>query len=286
MKILLQHSEGLELFSHILSIYLKEDLSSFKGLELYKKIEEYDSLNRCMGIEKKIFDSTGKKIYEICRKIRNNEPIIISDEDFQNYTRYIGKGLNIGEYLSAWVHNIKQSSFENTKWKIYYYSETSEVQGICRGIVTFHQWQKVEVKSFNAENKATETYSGRCTIFGQGGRFMQIDLKLDPNKERDLHIILYLGSGATNFALGQYHNYDESVYSGTVIMKLMSTKDDDEPDFIDFKTAASLDEFKLYLIDYFRNKRLNYFKVPRNINSEQKIINWLKLKKKNNSKGA
>lgn len=140
---------------------------------------------------------------------------------------------------------------------------------------------RVSIDSYSTHYNQPECYHGNYQFYGSSA-YLTFDLKTESN-EKLLRMEIAIGKNSklVELALGQYHNIDGAIYSGTVIMLPMKDKFKDKfsPAFIPVQEVDQHSEIPKYVWQYLENKHLNRIRVKFDIFSPTKLITWMKEKR-------
>ncbi len=324
-RVHLHHWDAVELFCYLVATYERLDIGIFKDNEvLVDFVGKYSTDPHVYELTEAIFgkkqiiapkaeiDEKGKvkkaneiksisarrkTVYELTKMIRFEEPVVLPEKTFKNYLDFINKEreekINIHKTsLKRWEPSKKMRAFENTQWALYYYDEESDksdgpdiemIGGVTRALLRLKPFGKAEIRGYRTTKKDSEIYNGYYSMYGE--KYMLLEMKLGEYREKDLHILFYIGTGSLTLAIGQFHNVGASIYSGTVILEKFTSKSVPAYEDADAGTFFPSDHIDLpkHISEFFRDKRRNILRVPSNITSISDF--WLWHTKKNASKG-
>lgn len=238
MLVILEDWDGIELICRLISKFESRDLSDFKNnhavisaLEKYKKDNNYKKLAYAVfGGRNDQLPNKPKSIYELVRQISHSIPVVIPKDVFDGITRYIDD-IHFAEKRIKTSRNIqlsqKQRKFENTKWWLYFYDERTFTKGtesisqvgITKSILEFNEFGKVQFVRQKHDEKDFRKYSGLYKTF-RNEEYISIKMKLEPDQERDLRIVLNVGTdNSINLAIGLATNISRTDYTKAVILE-------------------------------------------------------------------
>ncbi len=249
-KVQLESWQAIELFSHLVTKFDGNregfQLSSLSQTAfLSRKLNDYKSKSRAEKLSNEIFgkkqnakglsvDSHPQAVYELARAIRLSEPVIIEELKLQDIEKFINSGIaseaepySVGNvnYISPWLPSKRLDNFSNTNWWLYFRDRKTKhitnkefPEGITRALVILYPFGKAEIRGYSVDNDAPEEYIGGYKLY-RGNEFLQFNMKLKQSNTKDLHILIYIGTGSVSLALGQFHNVGRSIYSGTVMVE-------------------------------------------------------------------
>lgn len=230
-----------------------------------------------------------KTLYELSHEIRFSIPIVKSMDELSLLLIFIGERNNFMEYkpLNMWIPSERLRRFENTRWWLYYFEDyfdpqtQSFQQGITRACVYFKSFAKLEIQDIDAskgEPGRLEKYTGQYSIHGGlKGVHLLLEGNMGVNLARDLHILLHIGDDELRpgeIAIGQFHNVQSSIYSGTVIMEKYSQRGSIKPEF--FKFGDKRIDPVYWRFFYKENK--NRIRSEAGIKSKESLNLWLDKK--------
>ncbi len=245
---------------------------------------------------KKIAEKAGisryypKTLYELSREIRYSIPIVRTIDEISLLLIFIDENPRRIPYrvLEAWSPSDKQRMFEGTRWWLYHYEEyidpfTSKPQpGISRAIVSMKEFAKLTIDNIDAsggEPGRKEKYKGQYSIYkGSKGEYLLLECWLADSHEKDLHILIYIGNDelkSGEIALGQYHNVNNTIYSGTVIMEKVRQQGSLKPAF--FKNRDK--SVPTVYWDFFEDKHKNRIRVKSGIKLKETLKTWIEEKR-------
>jgi len=298
-KYLFSQSEAVELFCRILIKYEKElTQTSFNDLKVLNKyLDQAERVSYCEKINSAIIKFTeekdfgGKVFYELSRNIRYEEVFTASGSTIDVLEKYLADPHYYipRTEIKKWTPSVKKMNYEGTKWAIYAFDELVKIEEnnnlsitpvVNRGLLLFKPFGKVEITSYNIKTQALEKYSGEFHLYGDG-RYFLFDLKTDDAAEKNLKLEFFIGSdNVVSIALGQYHNIDGAIYSGTVII-VNETSNSKEIPIGCYNSAVEEEKILIsdYIWEYFSDKRFNNLRVPGKINTIPELAAWLKSKR-------
>jgi hypothetical protein len=295
--------EAIELFCKIVSKYEGIDIEKFRRndqlvLSLVKYSSDRLSIEFAKTNLQPIAQMVGqdnyypKALYDLSQEIRFSEPVVRSASRLLLLLKYIEEEYTLMQYQplgSLWNPNDKQRMFEDSTWALYYYEEyldssIKKIQtGVTRAIVKLLPFAKLIIKDIDAskgEPGKEEEFKGKYSIYGGSvGQHLLLEGRLGDAQEKNLHILLYIGTGrfeVSEIALGQYHDVGQSIYSGTVIMEKIDPEAKDlVPKF--FKKDDVGVEPVIW--DYFRDKYQNRLRTKIGITRKESLQHWIDSKK-------
>lgn len=179
-----------------------------------------------------------------------------------------------------WVPQPKAGRFVG-RWWLYFYEEINHSPGIVRAVMTLKPFSKAIIDSLKGDSGDKEFYTGKYHMSGTDAKYMRMFLTLD-TKEKDLHMLFYIGSDVPQLALGQYNDMDGAIYSGTAIIQKTEGAGYRSAAFFPFQERSS--KIPDYIWQYFEDKRLNRLRVPSEITDVKKLKSWLDLQQKKRTK--
>ncbi|MCF2501717.1 hypothetical protein [Dyadobacter chenhuakuii] len=310
---LLNHWEAVEIFCEVILKYEKRPPNFFdKNSNLISVLRKYEneSLSQAFAEEvltplinseiNQLRNKHGKMtkypklLYEMNRKIRRKEPVAITVDQLSILLKYVNKekSLNLERYdsLNEWVPSDKVRILEKSRWYLYYYDEFSNNNnisiGVVRALLHFQKFGRITIRNLDTTKSETEqlqVYEGHFDTYGDEEKFILLELKLQKTYEKDLHILLYIGTEKPGLALGQFHNVGKNIYSGTVMIEPCLKQGSDRPGFFDKNLNKK--DIPEYVWKYFENKYLNHTSVPTNITSKESLNRWFSVQEiKNESR--
>lgn len=298
--VLLDHWDAVELFCRIVSKYDSIPMADFQNNNvLMRKLKKYEGVKPSEDVSIKIFglkevtQRSGKEVnvkqvprhpkafYELGRMIRYSHPVVIDEDIFDQFSNFAkSKGYAPREKtLNEWRPSDKQRLLEGSRWWLYFYHQENEkddvnkikaVPGIAKSILRLNTFGKAEVVGY----KGSECYTGKFSIYDREEKFLLLEMNLKGSKQKDLHILFYIGtSKQIDLALGQFHNLGRSIYSGTVMIEPIQTRNKkvEIPEFI---KADKIKELPDYVQSYFKEKKKNILRVPCTITSVSDFREW------------
>jgi hypothetical protein len=310
-KIQIEQWQALEIFSRVIAKAEDDNLSDFfDPTFLSIKLKKYENRISCTDLSLKIFktkkDGKDKVVpkypqgfYEFGRKIRLSEPIILDDGMLEDLMFFINEGvpkdssnfysIEVRNYIFPWFPSKKFFHLQSTIWWLYCYDRSSVdlgngdvlVEGVTRALLKLNPFGKAELKNYSMGTSKIEDYVGNYSMYGKDEKHISLMLKLKKTNEKDLRILLYVGTDEITFALGQYHNIGRSIYSGTCLLERIQEPISDEKLNVRFFTEAiSADKGLIpkYIWSYFKGRNRNYIRTPCTITNIHDFIIWHKKK--------
>ena len=292
----LEQWDAVELFCRVLSKFDKIKLPAFQNNAfLMRQLMIYSSKENCLKVTVSVFGTKANhknvavpkrlnEFYELSRRIRHSIPITLKKEVLEEYLAYLpAKSWSPkADFLEEWKPSDKQRKLEGTEWELYSYHEDHEERkkatGIAMAILHLKRFGKAEIIGY----KPSECYTGYFSIYGKEGKYLHLRMKLKDFGEKDLHMLLYIGTGEFQLALGEYHNVGRSIYSGTVMVTPVNPKVAGKPQPC-FHKEHGLGKLPKYVRDYFKDKKQNMLRVPAKVTSVATFYEWHKKKNKDSS---
>jgi hypothetical protein len=300
--------EAVEIFCKIISKYEDIPLDDFQENNLLiATLTKYEKLSLSTEFSKRCFEPMAKKegstvyypkaLYDLTHNIRYSEPFTPSASLLILLLKYIGESNTLTTFnlLKEWVPNDKQRTFENTVWHLYYYEEYTEfanghcVSGVSRAIVRLLPFGKLQIDNIDVshgEPGNDEQYRGKFSIYGgKKGNYLLLEARMGSAAEKDLHVLVYIGVGELkqgDIALGEYHNVNDSIYSGTAIIEKMGGSASLESQFFRYGDT----QIDALFWQYFTDKRQNRIRVKSGINNKKALQKWMKSKQDVTKKAA
>lgn len=267
-----------------------KDLTDFTLLEEILEASSY--IHYVEAVSTKMFGASNKKLlYELGLKIRNKQPVSLSEYQMNLIKKYLADSKLIirTENVVDFELTEKQKVYQNTEWVVYFYDEIKSVKedivclstGITRALVRLGMFGKVEIDSYSTYYDQPECYHGNYHFYGSSA-YLTFDLRTESN-EKLLRMELAIGKNSklVELALGQYHNIDGAIYSGTVIMLPLKggAREEFSPAFIPAIEASNHPEIPNFVWQYLEEKNLNRIRVKFDIFSSSRLITWMKEKR-------
>lgn len=297
--VMIDHWDAVEIFCNVICKYdKKRKISDFQQNHiLLEELNKYSKGLYPGKVSAKVFGKKTNKIghpalkrpksfYEFGRKIRNGIPITLDKDELEGYLKFIGASISQYsiKYFSEWLPSDKQRRFEGTTWLLYYFHQVHEdkrgqqpesTAGIARAVLHIKPFGKAEIIGF----EDSECYEGVFQLYGKEEKFIKFEMKLKGSKEKDLHLLIYIGTGMVRLALGQFHNLGRAIYSGTIMMEHIN-KMDIEEDHPKFFGIGELNQLPSHVQKYFKDKKQNVLRVPTKLTSVADFEKWHGLKNK------
>lgn len=337
-RVILHHSDATELLCRVVCKY-NSSLDKNDSKRIFKKdvtinslknsfkdyidlIDALSSETKCDEIAKVIFKAHkanahgSKSIYNLSKCVRSKEAFTYGSNVINMLTEYINAKLDKEDKLyipkctpaETWAPDKKTNLYEDTIWNLFYWDErvksqedSTKEQGIVNAYLVLKQFGKAEIYNWNVDKDCQEFYTGYFHFFQKGE---YIILELQTGDEKHLNMEIYLGSeGLVEMALGQWHNINSTIYSGTLMITRMAEKIEDNPFSPFFISQSELEKTKnakknksesdleksldekdgvarelpSYVINYFKDKRLNSLRVKA-INKVNTLVLWISEK--------
>lgn len=293
--ITLQQWDAVEVFCRILVRYEKNrTLEQFLNNEFLKeKLQEYSEGETYLIVSSKIFKvktndkkkvvpKKPKAFYELCRLIKNTIPVVLPWDVYSGFMKYIKLSPDTFPYKISveWQPSKVQRKLEGKNWIIYYMHRDGiggeepddpsiHRDGIATAILELKPFAKAEIRGF----KPDECYEGKFETYGKDEKFIRLNMRLKEHHTKDLSMLIYLGNGSVELALGQYHNLGRSIYSGTVMIEPLLTSTEKEIE-AQFYTGSKIKTLPKHVQDYFEDKPKNMLRVPCKVTSKLDFKKW------------
>jgi hypothetical protein len=309
----LHHYECLELYCRIISKvegdtplsefknyqFLEDKINASKNLVYTRSIT--DQINKCLYQKRIGLDEVqqlsipvlGKKtFYELASSVRLKHPFLISESDLKAFSKY----LDNPEYT---IHKIpanqgipskREWRLIGTKWTLYHFEEkmfkvNSQDPGepfVSISSVEFDLFNRVKIQSPTTKNSKPEDYLGRYQILNE--QFLLLELVTKEGNLKRLRIEVLIGKyDDFDLVLGQYHNLDNSIYSGTLILIKELQNSIRIPKHVSFSSEEATEEVPDFVLRYLKDKRMNQLRSPREVFTADNLIRWMSLKEKEKS---
>lgn len=286
MKVFIQHWDAVELFCLVVSKFKGQSIKLYydnktldSALSYYSVIENGQRLSQ---------DTIGtvNTISNVVRMIRMREPIVITKNEYDRFIEYLSplEGVPIQKLETVWEPKYKTTLLRG-RWWFYCYDNIDQSPGITRSVLYLNAFSKAALDSLKTITGAKQRYTGSYHMYGDQATYMMLMMRIDELKANDLHALFYMGSERPELALGQYHNVEISIYSGTAIIEPALKRGPLVAKFFPFREKNNhSNEINDHIWAYFEKKRLNTLRVPAGIVNEKKLEIWLDNKKANRDK--
>ncbi|NID13501.1 hypothetical protein [Fibrivirga algicola] len=237
-----------------------------------------------------------KALYDLSLEIRFSEPVVRTLDELLLLLIFIGERSSLTNFtaLEEWRPSDRQRKFENSRWWLYYYEQyvdpenQTEVVGLTRAVVHLKPFAELVINNIDASEGLPGklgTYNGQYSIYGRTGKHLLLQGRLGNDQARDLHILLHIGDeefDAGEIALGQFHNVNDTIYSGTIILEKVSQRGSLRPAFFE----AGDSQIDSVYWDFFKEKHKNRIRVKSDMKSKGKLRVWIdKKRRKEENKG-
>lgn len=283
MKVLIQHWDAVELFCLIISKIEGKRIEHYHNYEILQKALDYYSNTEIAQKASISSLKTTNTLSGLVRRIRTKEPVVLTKSEYNTISNYIGQEnpVALQELNITWTPKNKASLFLG-RWWLYSYDELNGEAGIVRSVIYFKPFNKAVVDSLRNNIGSKQRYVGKYHMYGSDATYMIIAMRTEETIEKDLHMLFYIGAEVPTLSIGQYHNVDGTIFSGTAVIQRSTGRGHTIPKFFPFKDkSADQDTIPSYIWEYFKEKCLNILRVPASITNEEKFIKWLKMKRNN-----
>jgi hypothetical protein len=280
MKVLIQHWDAVELVAHIICKLEQKNIKEFHDYDVLQKyLEFYSNIEQAKAASISSLDTTNT-LSNLIRMIRTKEPVTITKKELTAIEKYIGEENKVPVQLLdvIWRPKSKATLFIG-RWWLYSYDEIDSEPCIVRSVMTLRPFNKAIIDSLQNDTGNKQRYVGKYHIYGINANYMNIILHTEETEEKDLQMLFYVGSEIPEIALGQYHNVEGTIYSGTAVIERALTRGSTTAKYFKFKDNTEQSEIPTYIWDYFKDKHLNSLRVPAFITSEEKFVKWLEFHK-------
>jgi len=300
-RILVNHWTAIELVCKLTYKAEGKEISEpFSTDEISRILEE--NKKKPLGYEcaRKLFDKDENGdtihislIYNLAKRIGDNEPIVISSHEKNSITRALGGEKKSWNYAFQKLEG--QSSFDkfseyfsNSKWHLYYFDEGYSPKydatgGIVRATLEFESFGQVSINAYNLEGDTEKVYVGISDTSDPKCLFLRLTTKL---REKDLIIRFGIGEDIQNVMCGQYSNFAEKFYAGNLIAcripeeekSAKSSEDIPEPKYSYFPNSKNPEnKIEQIIFKLLGDRSHNYIEMPINIRSEAGLRLYLPL---------
>jgi hypothetical protein len=226
-------------------------------------------------------------IYELGRSARTKYPFMISNKDLQALLLYLGnadyKPYSIDTGASTGVPLRRESMFADTKWVLYHRDEQDSDKigkvktqpSILKATLQFDLFNRVTILSPSTKLPKPEKYIGRYEIYNDQFLLMQLVTKATNSKRLRIEIMIGRNDNEGDLLVGQFHNLDDSIYSGTLLLEREPENVCTVPILVPFSKKGDTDEIPDYVWKYFRNKRMNQLRSPKQVYHSARLITWM-----------
>ncbi len=185
------------------------------------------------------------------------------------------------------VNNSKKDLLNGLAYKIFYYDEVNEQEGIATGLLSFERGERVKIKAKNHQDDQETNYKGSVQLVFDKTMLI-LNLRIINTKERDLHVALHISNNGEipEVLVGQYHNITntKSIISGSIIAVLAK----DQEEYKTFTPVFYQKGTEIYnndalippeIRDFLYKKDQNRIKIPEGLYSLGSLGNWIDRKK-------
>lgn len=281
-----------EKFLETLKVYQSAKYSDAVGMKIYRSHIKDGKISRT---------TAEKSLYNIVTKFLRNEPVVVTAEELNGFHDFIIDKSVVPSLikikLSELVLSNNQRLFENTRWWVFMYNDYIETKGnkdtqysgVTRAVLKLNSFAKVSFNTLEPGSNLKEEYIGTYSMYddiGDNNKFLLIKMKSAKGGHKDLQIKIYVGAvdpDKIEIALGQFHNYNRSVYSCAIMVEPISNENDENvyPDF--FCKSQKIPDPSLiqdHIWRYFQNKNKCVLGVPSTeIVSLYALKNWWNQRK-------
>lgn len=180
----------------------------------------------------------------------------------------------------------------DTKWMLYHFEEqqqdsTGEILNepcILRARLQFDLFNRVVIHSPSTKLLKPEEYIGRYEVYNDQFLLMQLVTKATNSKRLRIEIMIGKNDNGADLLVGQFHNLDDSIYSGTLLLVREPEGSCVIPKLVPISEKNATGDIPEYVWKYFRNKRMNQLRSPKEIFHSARLATWMLSKEKANQK--
>lgn len=261
---------------------IRSELSKIKAeAQQNKKIVKYSKISENL-------------IYELGRSARTRLPFKISNSDLQALLLFLDCK-DYKPHISEPVTGIplnRETMLIDTKWMLYHFEEqqqdsTGEILNepcILRARLQFDLFNRVVIHSPSTKLLKPEEYIGRYEVYNDQFLLMQLVTKATNSKRLRIEIMIGKNDNGADLLVGQFHNLDDSIYSGTLLLVREPEGSCVIPKLVPISEKNATGDIPEYVWKYFRNKRMNQLRSPKEIFHSARLATWMLSKEKANQK--
>lgn len=314
MAYYLETWDAVEMFCRIISKKHNIPIEDFQSNEVVLYwLQEYSRKNKSEILSKEITDNyksiersqinhkSGERnqeylrfVYELGKAIRTSRSVDVEPYPYAAVMHYIGDETykkRKRKVLKPFSPSDKQRFYEGKKFWIYWFDDlvvTDKGQsishnGISRGLLELMPFGRAELSRYVTWAKGSKRiYSGIFQLMGNEN-YLAIKMKLKESSERDLRMLVYIGSSEFEIALGMAANVHEVMWARKVLIepiKVLSEAILTEPEFYS-KTLKNPNNEIIpeYVWKFFERKEKNKLLISKRITSIEGFWEWQNLKK-------
>ncbi|MEA5402105.1 hypothetical protein VB776_04210 [Arcicella sp. DC2W] len=230
--------EAVDMFIKLIAKYenkAKQDVE----INIISYLNKYRRANRSAEVAKQtlmpIADEFANQNYypsflsDLVKEIETGVPMVRTTYRVFLMLEYIGESSHLKRYMLGSQSDVKSDLLVGSYWYMYsheyYFSKTPEqkVMFITRDMVFFNQFSYATVlatKNHGGETVGMQHYSGH--YYTKNNRYLFLDLHISETREKDLRVIIDIGTGNSNIGevfTGYYMNASNNLYFGPILFE-------------------------------------------------------------------
>lgn len=314
MAYFLETWDAVEMFCRIISKKHNTPIEAFQSNEvIFYWLHEYSGKKKSEALSKEITDNyknierssinhrSGERnqeylrfVYELGKAIRTSRSVDVEPYPYAAVMHYINDETykkRKRRILKPFSPSDKQRSYEGKKFWIYWFDDlvvTDEGKsvshnGISRGLLELLPFGRVELSRYVTWAKGSKRiYSGIFQLMGNEN-YLAIKMKLKESSERDLRMLVYIGSSEFEIALGMAANVHEVMWARKILIEPIIDFPNvnlAEPEFYSKSLGNSKNEIiPDYVWKFFERKEKSKLLISKRITSIEGFWEWQNLKK-------